>query len=207
MYARATTIQAQPSSIEIGVAHVRNVVMPALMELDGYVGLSLLIDRQSGMCIATSSWESIRQMRANAEAVGHIRDHAALMFDGSAKVEEWDIALMHRAHRSQEGACVRATWLKVVPDHLDRSLDFYRMAVLPELENLEGFCSASLMVDHPACRRAVSCSTFDSMDAMARNSDQATELRSRRVRDLGAEIVDVGEFELAIAHLRVPELV
>jgi hypothetical protein len=79
--------------------------------------------------------------------------------------------------------------------------------VLPEMENLDGFCSASLMVDHPACRRAVSCSTFDSVDAMTRNRDRATELRSRRVRDLGAEVVDVVEFELAIARLRVPELV
>jgi hypothetical protein len=207
VYARATTIQAQPASIDIGIAHVRDVAMPALLDMDGCAGLSLLVDRQSGVCIATTSWETVAQMRHNAERVGHIRDHAALMFDGSAKVEEWDVALMHRDHRSREGACVRATWLKVVPDHVDRSLDFYRMAVLPELESLEGFCSASLMVDHPACRRAVACSTFDSLEAMARNRDQATELRSRRVRDLGAEIIDVGEFELAIAHLRVPELV
>jgi hypothetical protein len=63
------------------------------------------------------------------------------------------------------------------------------------------------MVDHPACRRAVTCSTFDSMEAMARNRDRASELRSRRVRELGAEVIDVAEFELAIAHLRVPELV
>ena len=130
-----------------------------------------------------------------------------MMFDGSARVEEWDISLLHRDHSSREGACVRATWLKVVPDQLSRSLDFYRSSVLPEMENLDGFCSASLMVDHPACRRAVSCSTFDSMEAMARNRDRATELRSRRVRDLGAEVIDVAEFELAIAHLRVPELV
>ena len=95
----------------------------------------------------------------------------------------------------------------MVPDHTDRSLDFYRTRVLPEMEHLDGFCSASLMLDHPACRRAVSCSTFDSMEAMARNRDRATELRSRRVRDLGAEVLDVAEFELAIAHLRVPELV
>lgn len=206
MYARSTTIQAQPLSVDIGIAHVRDVVMPALMEIDGCVGLSLLVDRQSGTCIATSSWETIEAMRASAERVAPIRDRAALMFDGSARIEEWDIALLHRDHPSGEGACVRATWLKVVPDQLSRSLDFYRMSVLPELEDLDGFCSASMLVDHPACRRAVSCSTFDSTEAMARNRDRATELRSRRVRELGAEVVDVAEFELAIAHLRVPEL-
>ncbi len=207
MYARSTTIQAQPLSVDIGIAHVRDIVMPALTEIDGCVGMSLLVDRQSGTCIATSSWDSIDAMRASAERVAQIRDQAALMFDGSARVEEWDIALLHRDHPSRPGACVRATWLKVVPDQLSQSLDFYRMSVLPEMEDLDGFCSASLLVDHPACRRAVSCSTFDSMDAMARNSDRASELRSRRVRELGAEVIDVAEFELAIAHLRVPELV
>lgn len=207
MYARSTTIQAQPLSVDIGIAHVRDVVMPALQEMNGYVGLSLLVDRQSGRCIATSSWQTLDAMRTSAERVAPIRDRTALMFDGSARVEEWDIALLHRDHHSQDGACVRATWLKVVPDQLSRSVGFYRSSVLPELENLDGFCSASLMVDHPACRRAVSCSTFDSMDAMARNRDRATELRSRRVRELGAEVIDVAEFELAIAHLRVPELV
>ncbi|OMC38481.1 hypothetical protein A5745_01185 [Mycobacterium sp. IS-2888] len=206
MYARSTTIQAQPLSVDIGIAHVRDVVTPALQEMDGCVGVSLLVDRQSGTCIATSAWESIETMRASAERVAPIRDRAALMFDGSARVEEWDIALVHRDHASREGACVRATWLKVVPDQLTRSLDFYRTAVLPEMENLDGFCSASLMVDHPASRRAVSCSTFDSLEAMARNRDRATELRSRRVRELGAEVIDVVEFELAIAGLRVPEL-
>lgn len=194
-------------SVDIGIAHVRDVVIPAMQEIDGYVGLSLLVDRQSGRAITTSSWESIKSMRSSSERVAIIRDHIALMFDGSASVEEWNIALLHRRHRSREGACVRATWLKVVPDLLDRSLDFYRMSVLSEMEQLDGFCSVSLMVDHPASRRAVSCSTFDSMDAMALNRDRATELRSRRARDLGAEIVDVAEFELSIAQLRVPELV
>jgi heme-degrading monooxygenase HmoA len=207
VYARSTTIQAQPLSIDIGIAHVRDVVMPALTEIGGYVGLSLLVDRQSGTCIVTSSWESVAAMRSGAERVAPIRDRAALMFDGSARVEEWEIASLHRDHPSREGACVRATWLKVVPDQLGRSLDFYRASVLPEMEGLEGFCSASMLVDYPACRRAVSCSTFDSADAMARNRDRATELRSRRVRELGAEMIDVAEFELAIAHLRVPELV
>jgi hypothetical protein len=207
VYARSFTIEGQPLSVDIGIAHVRDVAMAELREIEGYVGLSLLVDRQSGRSIATSSWDSIASMRASAERVAMVRDHVALMFDGSASVEEWQIASLHRRHRSLEGAFVRATWLKVVPDQLERSLDFYRMAVLPEMERLEGFSSASLMIDHPAGRRAVSCSTFDSHEAMIRNSEAASELRSRRARDLGAEIVDVAEFELAIARLSVPELV
>lgn len=146
-------------------------------------------------------------MSASGERVTPIRDRAAEMFGGTADVSQWEIAAMHRDHRSADGACVRATWIKVPPDRVDQGIEYYKSSVLPQLEGLDGFCSASLLVDHPACRRAVSCSTFDSIDAMARNRDRATELRSRRVRELGAEVIDVAEFELAIAHLRVPELV
>jgi hypothetical protein len=76
---------------------------------------------------------------------------------------------------------------------------------LPALEKLEGFCSASLLINR-STGRAVSSSTFDSREAMERNRDRATELRNARTRELGADILDVGEFELAIAHLRVPEM-
>src|SRR5271170_675195 len=69
VYARSTTIQAQPLSVDIGIAHVRDVVMPALQEIEGCVGLSLLVDRQSGSCIATSAWESMQAMRASAGRV------------------------------------------------------------------------------------------------------------------------------------------
>jgi hypothetical protein len=54
--------------------------------------------------------------------------------------------------------------------------------------------------------RAVSSSTFDSLEAMERNGDQARSLLTTQLHDLGAEQHDC-EFELAIACLRVPELV
>ena len=77
MYARSTTIQAQPSSIDAAFAHMRDSVMPALEGIDGCVGLSLLVDRTSGRCIATTSWESEEAMRASEESVRPIRDRAA----------------------------------------------------------------------------------------------------------------------------------
>ena len=65
MYARSTTIQAQPPSIDDGMEYVRDEVMPALQAMDGYVGLSLLVDRESGQCIATSAWETEETMHTS----------------------------------------------------------------------------------------------------------------------------------------------
>ena len=206
VYARSTTIQAQPSNIDAGIAYVRDDVMPALQAMDGYVGLSMLVDRESGHCIATSAWESEEACRASTEQTAPLRDRAAEIFGGDVSVDQWEIGVLHRDHRSEDGACVRATWMKVPQDQANRAMDFYRTSVLPSLEDLEGFCSASLLINRES-GRAVSSATFDSREAMDRNRDRATELRNVRTRELGADIIDVGEFELALAHLRVPELV
>jgi heme-degrading monooxygenase HmoA len=205
VYTRTTTFRAQSSSIDADIAHVRDTVMPALEGIDGYIGLSLLVDRPSRRCIATSSWQSEEAMRASAESVRPIRDRAAEIFGSSADVEEWEIAVLHRDHRSSEGARVRATWVKVAPDQVDRGIDFYRMTLLPALEELEGFCSASLLVDR-ASGRAVASATFDSVEALEQNRDQLDRLRATSSQDVAAEVLDVCDFELALAHLRVPEM-
>ena len=70
---------------------------------------------------------------------------------------------MHRDHRSNEGACVRATWVKVSANQIDPGIGFYKTTILPALEELEGFCSASLLLDR-ASGRAVASATFDSVE-------------------------------------------
>jgi heme-degrading monooxygenase HmoA len=206
VYARSTTIQAQPASIDDGIAYIRDEVMPTLQAIDGCVGVSLLVDRESGRCIATSAWETEEAMNASAERIQPIRDRAAERFGGSSTVEEWEIAALHRDHRSREGACVRATWVTGDPSRMDQNIEYYKTTVLPDLENLEGFCSASLMIDR-ASGRAVSCASFDSREAMERNREQSTALKNEKIQEAGVQEADEREFELALAHLRAPELV
>lgn len=209
VFARSTTITAHDGpdqrAINAGIAHIRDEVMPALDAVAGCVGLSLMVDRESGRCIATSAWRSEEAMHASAPILAPIRHRAVEVFEGSATVDEWEIAVVHREQYTGPGACVRATWLRARPEQFDRAIEFYRSSVLPSLEELEGFCSASLMLDRSS-GRAVSSATFDSAAAMERNRDQARSLRTARLRDLGADQLDVGEFELVLAHLRVPEM-
>ena len=49
--------------------------------------------------------------------------------------------------------------------------------------------------------------SFGSREAMEQNRDYASTLKAESIRAAGASAVDEGEFELVIAHLRVPELV
>ena len=205
MYARSTTIKAQPTSIDAGITHMRDKVMPALEAIDGCVGMSLLVDRTSGRCIATSSWESEEAMRASAESLRPLRDQAAELFGGGAQIEEWEIGAMHREHRAGEGACVRATWVKVDPDQLDRGIEFFKATLLPALEELEGFCSASLLVDR-ASGRGVAAATFDNAEAIERNKDHLDRIRATGSQEANAEVLDQCDFELVVAHLRVPEM-
>ncbi len=93
-----------------------------------------------------------------------------------------------------------------MPGAREQALDFYTSSVLPAIEDLDGFCSASVMAQ-PSSRRAVISATYDSPEAIDRNREAARSLRTAMLRDLGAEQIDVAELELAIAGLQVPEMV
>jgi heme-degrading monooxygenase HmoA len=205
MYVRTSTIHARSSALDAGIAYIRDTVEPGLADLDGYIGLSLLADRLTGRCICTTAWQSAEAMNASRPAANDLRDHAAQILGGSPTVDEWEIAALHREHHAGPGACVRVTWARVDTELVERAIDGYRLATIPALQELGGFCSASLMVDRES-GYGVASVTFDSAEAMRRGRAAMDEVKSATIRDSGAEVLDECEFDLVLAHLRVPEL-
>ena len=206
MYARSTTIHADPQRIDAGIAHVRDEVMPAVQEMAGCVGLSMLVDRTSGSCIVTTAWASLPDLESSAPRVAPLRDRAHRLFGTRPEIRVWEIAVLHRAHRTGDGACARVTWARTDAAGLDRVTDAYRESLMPWWEETPGFCSNSLMVDRRDGRCA-SAVVFEDREAMANTRDQFTTLREEFANRMGVEILEVAEFDLALAHLRVPETV
>jgi len=205
VYARSTTIHGNPESVDGGIDFVRDELMPAVRGMDGCVGLSLLTDRESGVCIVTTSWRDRETMQASAEGVRPLRDRAVQVFGGGEYgVQEWEVAAMHRRHEAHHGACARVTWIRGDPDAMDRAIDAFRMSLMPRLDDLAGFCSVSLMT-HPAEGMAVSAVTYDSREDMVENRESARALRDEFVTEMSLAVTDVREFDLVLAHLRVPE--
>jgi quinol monooxygenase YgiN len=199
MHARSTTFHGRPENIDAGIVFVKNEVGPVLEKIEGCRGLSMLVDRESGQCIATSSWENEATMLASDDQLRPIRDRGRDILGASMQVDTWEIAVMHRTHH---GECCRVSWLR---GDLDAMTETFRVGILPQLEQTAGFCSASLLVERSA---GLGCATtaWESRAAMEASRSAADDMRSRTASDAGGEIVDVHEFDLAYAHLHVPEM-
>jgi heme-degrading monooxygenase HmoA len=206
MYVRTTVIQADPAKIDEGVAAVRQEVFPAVSDIDGNVGMSMFVSRESGRCIACTAWESEEAIRESADKVIALRDRAAQTLGASSSdVMQWEVAVVHREHSAPEGACARITWLSGEPGTADRAVDVYKMAVLPRLQEFEGFCSASLFINRDA-GRAVGTGTFDSREALEATRESSTKIREAASREMRATVDGVEEMEVEFAHLHVPEM-
>ena len=204
MYARSTTIRGNPQSIDRGTDYVRDEVMPAVQAMDGCIGLSMLADRDTGLCIVTTSWRDRESMQASAEGVRPLRDRAMEVFGGEVEVREWEVSAMQRRHQCHHGSGARLSCLGGEPDGMERSIDMFRMSLMPRLNDLAGFCSVSLMT-HAAEGMAVAAVTYDSLEDMVETRENARALRDEFAPAMGLAVTDVHEFDLVLAHLRVPE--
>ena len=206
MYARSTTVRGTPQAMDDGIAYIRDEVRPAVEQMEGCVGLSMLADHESGRCVVTTSWKTHDALTKSAEGVMAMRRRAAEILGGPAEVEEWEIALMHRLHTAHHGACARVIWTDGDPAGIDSMIDSFRVTVLPQLQELPGCCSVSLMLDRTS-GRAVVTTTYDSPQDMRAARERAEAMRQEFMQQMHRPITAVREFDLPVAHLRVPETV
>jgi quinol monooxygenase YgiN len=206
MYARSTTIRGNPQAMDDGISYVRDKAMPAVLQMDGCVGLSMFYDRETGRSIVTSAWADAETLRRSADGVTAMRERAAEIMGGPAEVQEWEIAVLHRLHGIHYGACARVIWTEGDPAQLDRMVDAFRMSVIPRVAELPGFDSVSLMID----RESGGCATsviYDCRESRKEAEAPGMALRPEFTQQMGMTVTEVAVFDVALAHLRVPETV
>jgi len=206
MYARSTTVRGTLEGMDAGISYVRDKVEPAVRQMDGCVGLSMLAERDTGRCIVTTSWADRQALKNSAEGVMAMRRRAAEIMGGPAEAQDWEVVVMHRLHSAHHGACARVIWTDGDPAEVDGTLDTFRMTVPAQLDELPGCCSISVMVDRGSGRSVVT-TTYDSPQDMRAARDRAVQMREDFMKSMNRTITEVAEFELVVAQLRIPETV
>jgi heme-degrading monooxygenase HmoA len=206
MYARSNTLSGSPATVDQAIAYIKDEVMPLVQGMDGCIGLSMLADRDSGRCIVTTAWESEEAMHASEPGVRDSRARAGEVVGVRPEVAEWEIAIVHRMRETGSGARTRVIWSDTDPGRTDDMVERFRTTMLSRVEELPGFCNMSMLVNRETNRCAMAV-TYRDRAAMASADERAAALRGEADQQVGMHITEVAEFDLALAHLRVPETV
>jgi quinol monooxygenase YgiN len=207
MYARSTTIHGNPAALEVGIAYVREAVMPDVRAMAGSVGLSMLTDRESGRSIITSSWADSESMHRSAAYIDAVRNRTAEILCGSLEVQEWEISVLHRHSSTGHGRpCARVAWTRGDPAHLDDMTAAFRMTMVDRFADLPGFCSVSVMVDRSTGQCATT-TTYESRHALELAMERSVALRREFAKSMHMQLEDAASFDLVLAQLHVPETV
>lgn len=207
MYTRTTTLRGNPRAIDDAIAFVRDEWLPATSDLPGCTGLSMLVGRSTGRCIVASGWADEQSMLGSAEGMRRDRARLGQVLGAVPMVSQWEVAVLHRVQPTGAGACCRLVWsARPDPSAIDDDVATFRMALLPRIEELTGFCSASLMIERVSGRTVLAVAYAD-REAMLIAGQRADALRQEYARSMGGRITEVADLDMALAHLRIPETV
>lgn len=94
MFARVSTFQGPPEQTAEGIRLAREQIVPAAKLQDGFEGIYLLFDRDTGRSLSITFWETEEDMKASEEAANRARDESVQVAgDAVVDVEHYEVAL------------------------------------------------------------------------------------------------------------------
>ena len=94
MFVRVSTFQGPPDQTAEGIRVAREQILPAAKLMDGFKGIYLLYDRESGKSLSVTLWETEADMHASEEAANRARAQSAeASGEKVINVERYEVAL------------------------------------------------------------------------------------------------------------------
>ena len=199
IHARTAIHHGRPENVKACVRFLSDDAVPSILSMPRCVGLSVLADHRSGLCIVSTAWETKEAMHASVARIRPLRDQTSKILHSSVDLEEWEIVAMHRKHTTSAPIGAQVTWLRVDRGAIDEVIDDYVRHTQPALTAIRGFCSASMLVNREWGHAAITVS-YDDPDVPTRFR------RSDGRMSMGDDIMRVQDFDHVMPHLRVPDL-
>jgi quinol monooxygenase YgiN len=202
MFIRGTRTQTPPDQVGAAIDNFKQKVLPAVRATPGNVGAALLVDRQTGVGVGITYWDSARSLSASEQMGITTRTNVARDVAGAqvVNVERYEIVIAERPQTPKAGTFVRVNTVNAEPAKLDAVMDVVRSRVVPTLKPLHGFRSLIMGVDRTTGRTVVSTS-WDTLDDLKASEEKIAGLRVESARAGDADTAQVEIFENAVIEL------
>ena len=204
MQARVLRIKGSRDKVDRGAEHFVQNIAPRVKQLDGYSGLRLLVNRDTGDAMVVGFWRDAETLRSSWEAMSSVRGDAFAEFGASApEPEHFEAAVQHRPRPTEVGNAVRISTLQGDPAKVDDGIRHFETQVIPEFERIDGFRGAILLVNRDS-GAAIGATVWDSKDHLERSASAATGIRERAAQVMGASGAQAEAYEVHFAELPTP---
>jgi heme-degrading monooxygenase HmoA len=201
MYMRMATITGDPVKVDEVVNNIGESVGPAAEAHPGHRGGALFIDKDRGVTVGATYWDSAEAMESSGRALKAARDEAASVGGGSLTVEEYEVLFATRRSVPPAGGGVRMTRMVIDAGQIDAAMDFYHRVALPDLEAQEGLCSAQVLFDR-AAGRAIAVSAWRDRAALDAGRARAVGIREEGAAKLPMTVQAVEEYTMVSTTVR-----
>ncbi len=98
MFARVSTIQGKPASLDEGVRDYKEQMLPSAVKMNGFKDALLMVDRKSGKMVGITFWETEKDLQASASAADKLRARGAQKAAAAQppQVEVYEVAVQRK---------------------------------------------------------------------------------------------------------------
>jgi heme-degrading monooxygenase HmoA len=201
MHARMNMLIGDPARIDEVTHYLDQTVRPHVEAQPGSRGLAVLTDRDQGVTMIASYWETADAMAVSEHAVQTSRKEATELADGVVTVEHYEVPVFVRRSRPQAGAGIRITRMESDPADIDISIQGFRDTAIPGLVKMPGLCSAQFMADRDTGRCLV-IAAYENSETLAASRAGVARLRADTLAKTHATVRSVQEFSLLFTSVR-----
>jgi len=205
--AHAVIAQGDPADVDELVDFVKEQVQPRVDALPGSYGLSLEVNRDTGMIVVGTAWEDESALAGSEKPLAVLRHEAlGVLAAKDSRIEILEPAVLLQKAPEDPGCWSRSTETRSPPELVQENITLFSSEVLPAIRQIPGTRTVALLVDR-SNGHALSRVVYASKEALIASRERAARLREESVERLGAEVVDVVELEVVIAGIRpAPDL-
>jgi quinol monooxygenase YgiN len=203
MYGRATIVDGKPEQVEAGLHFLRHEVEPLVRSLPGCQGMSVLADRTSGRVVVLSAWTDEASREASTGVLMPLRQQASAILGGDARAESWELVGMHQQGPDQPGFVTRSVLMSGQPAQIEQALALFQDQVVPQVQQLAGFNTITLLVDRDHGLLRVATTYVDRASADAAREPGAA-IRGAIAQEIGLVTQSVEDLEIISVGISGP---
>ena len=203
MHTRATYVRVSPDQVEQLTTNFNEKVVPAAKSAKGYLGATLLYNREQGIAMGATIWESARALAESEDVGTNTRSQAASETRAAiVNVERGEVVAMERAAPPKTPGFVRMVRTHTDPAKLEQLIGFVRDKAVPKIRDQKGFRSVWSLADRTT-GVINTLTVWESADDRETSKAALAGIRDEASRLAGSPVT-IQEYEQLAVELRAP---